>query len=155
MDGKDFLNLTEIYKIMDKRIIKKVLQGNALPKLSQTNSISVYKGELTKRCIVEVNIIIQEAFPALGEGFFKQFNRMIVDFTDQRLRDSADHVIRTCIYPTPTIASFLSYDNRIDLYSYKEIIKMCTTNYNGFEDYKYVENLDKYVHIKDIEDYEL
>ena len=132
-----------------------MLQGNASPKLSQTNSISVYKGELTKRCIVEVNIIIQEAFPALGEGFFKQFNRMIVDFTDQRLRDSADHVIRTCIYPTPTIASFLSYDNRIDLCSYKEIKNMCSSVYNAFEDYNFVESLGKYAHINDIKDYGL
>ena len=101
-------------------------------------------------------VIIKSAFPALEKGFYEQLSRMIKqDFTDKRFADSADHVIRTCIYPTPTIASFLSYDNRIDLYSYKEIIKMCTTNYNGFEDYKYVENLDKYVHIKDIEDYEL
>ena len=155
MDGKDFLNLTEILKTMDKQIIKKVLQQKGSLKSSQTNSISVYKGELTKRCIVEVNIIIQQAFPALSDGFFTQFNRMIVDFTDQRLRDSVDHVIRTCIYPTPTIASFLSYDNRIDLYLYFDIKKMCSTNYNAFEDYKYVESLDRYAHIKDIKQWDL
>ena len=80
---------------------------------------------------------------------------MIVDFTDQRLRDSADHVIRTCIYPTPTIASFLSYDNRIDLCSYKEIKNMCSSVYNAFEDYNFVESLGKYAHINDIKQWDL
>ena len=122
-----------------------------------SNSLSIYKDELTKECIVECNLIIRQAFPTLTQGFFVQLNRLIKEnsFTDQRLREATDHVISTCIYPQPTIAQFLSYDTRIELYSYKDIVKMTDTNRHAFTDYKLVESLDKYASVHDIKKYKL
>jgi len=38
---------------------------------------------------------------------------------------------------------------------YKEIIKMCSSVYNAFEDYNFVESLGKYAHINDIKEWDL
>lgn len=124
---------------------------------TQVNSLSVYKDELTQQTIVECNLIIRQAFPTLGQGFFIQLNRLITEngFTDQRLREATDHVISTCIYPQPTIANFLSYDNRIKLYTYREVVSMTDLNRNAFEDYKLIESLDRYASTYDIKKYKL
>ena len=124
---------------------------------THTNSISVYRGELTSDCIIECNLIVKQAFPSLDVGFFTHFNRLIKEdkFSDDRLRKAVDHVIRSCVYPQPTVAQFLSYDKRIKLYCYNELVKMTDTNRNIFEDYNFVESLGKYAHINDIEQWDL
>jgi len=63
------------------------------------------------------------AFPALPKGFYDVMSEMIQDegFTDERLNDAVKNVIKTCVYPTPTIANILSWDRRIKLYNYKEV----------------------------------
>lgn len=45
------------------------------------------------------------------------------NFTDERLRDAVKHVICTCPYPTPTIANFISFDKKIKLNTYDEMLK--------------------------------
>ena len=125
--------------------------------LTPKNSISIYTGDLSTKTIIKTNKIISDCFPDLEQGFYNQFNRLIKNdgFSDQRLIDAVDHVIKTCIYPRPTIAQFLSYDHRIDLHSYQNIKKMCNTNYNAFEEYQYVESLKKYAHKSDIKKWNL
>jgi len=58
-------------------------------------------------------------------GFFEVFNDMlrVSGFSDQRLRDAVDHVIQNCVYPNPTIAQFLSWDKRIKVLTYEEMLK--------------------------------
>ena len=130
---------------------------NSSKSLATHSSLSIYKDELTKECIVECNLIIRQAFPTLTQGFFVQLNRLIKEnsFTDQRLREATDYVISTCVYPQPTIAQFLSYDTRIDLYTYQDIVKMTDTNRHAFTDYKLVESLGKYASVHDIKKYSL
>ena len=131
--------------------------NKSLKTVSGSSSLSVYKDTLTKECVIECNLIIRQAFPTLGQGFFIQLNRLIAEnnFTDQRLREATDYVISNCIYPQPTIANFLSYDNRIKLYSYNDIRDMCQPGYSAFDYYELIEDLNKYAAINDIKKYGL
>ena len=88
------------------------------------NEISIYSGSLNTDCIVSNTAKIKKAFPALPIDFFDVFtDRLKVNgFNDDRLRDAVDHVIDTCVYPTPTIAQFISFDKRYKIYTYEEMI---------------------------------
>ena len=93
-----------------------------------SNEISIYKGQLTNRCIVENIVLIKKAFPALPLDFYDVFMDMVreTNFTDARLCDAIKHVICTCPYPAPTIANFIGFDKRIKLNSHEEMIKKAT-----------------------------
>jgi len=68
---------------------------------------------------------IQRAFPALPPGFYDIFSDRLKanGFCDERIKDAVSHVIDTCPYPTPTIANFISFDKKIKLYTYQEMVK--------------------------------
>ena len=87
--------------------------------------VSIYKGTLTERCIVESVATIKKAFPALPLSFYDVFMDMLEGFTDDRLRDAVRNVISTCVYPQPTIAQFISFDKRIKVYTYSQYCKLC------------------------------
>jgi hypothetical protein len=102
-----------------------------------------------------------KAFPQLSEEFYDIFQERIAEngFCDSRLTDAVNYVIDNCIYPTPTIASFLSYDKNIKLYTYEQVLKMLDENKKAFKTYKpvYFEQAKKpfYAHVNDIEKYRL
>lgn len=88
--------------------------------------LSLYQGELTHEVLNKSAARIKAAFPNLKPEFFMLLNEMLIKqgFSDQRLIDAVDHVISNCIYPTPTIAQFLSFDKTERLYSYNEMLKI-------------------------------
>lgn len=102
--------------------------------------MSIYKGELTNEVIAASAMKIKAAFPALPIPFYDVFADRIKEnnFCDEKLKASTNHVIDNCIYPSPTVAQFLSYDKRIKLYSYDDMLKMAETNIKAFEQYKAV-----------------
>lgn len=57
-------------------------------------------------------------------GFFEVFSEALVNngFSDSRLQDATSHVIENCVYPAPTIAQFISWDKRIKVVSYEEML---------------------------------
>jgi hypothetical protein len=89
------------------------------------NEISLYRGELTPRCLVECSAKVQKAFPALTPGFFEVFSEAVRNngFSNDRLKDAVSHVIENCVYPAPTIAQFISWDKRIKVLTYEEMLK--------------------------------
>jgi hypothetical protein len=91
------------------------------------NEVSIYRGPLTARVIVESAAKIKKAFPTLPIGFYQVFDERLKEnnFTDSRLTDAVNHVIDTCIYPTPTIANFISFDKRVKVYTYSQYCKLC------------------------------
>lgn len=123
--------------------------------------ISIYNDELTKECIAKENVKLMTAFPALEPGFFKVFSDRIKanNYTDQRLKDAIGYVIDNCVYPTPTIAQFISFDKRIKLYSYDDVLKINEISNTAFQTHRPVRigNLDRpmYATINDIEEYKL
>lgn len=70
---------------------------------------------------------IKKSFPGLPIGFYQVFDERLKanNFTDERLTDAVNHVIDTCVYPTPTIANFISFDRRIKVYTYAQYCKLC------------------------------
>ena len=101
----------------------------------QGGELSVYAGNLTKQGMTSGYSIIKKAFPALSPGFYEILGEMLKEdnFTDERFHDAVKHVLRTCEYPTPTVANFLGYDKRVKLYTYEQICKMCTPENSMFE----------------------
>jgi len=140
----------------------------SLMKTFQSNSnkidgeISLYKGILTLQTIVQCSVKVKKAFPDLPAEFFEVFQEMIKSeaFTDERLMDAVDNVIKTCIYPKPTIAQFISFDKRIKVHKYPEIVKMVEDgDPNAFDRYKRIkfDNLPEavWVHVNDIAKYNI
>lgn len=85
--------------------------------------ISKYSGELTAQALSRSVAKIKASFPQLPPEFYSILIDRVkaVGFCDERLIDSVNYVIDNCIYPTPTIANFLSFDKKKRLYSYKEV----------------------------------
>ena len=114
------------------------------PLISLTNplvfekSMSVYKGDLNLKTVLEQNKNIAQAFPQLPAGFYEIFAERLREkkFTDQRLIDAVSHVIDTCPYPIPTVASFLSYDRCIDLLHHSDLLDMLTDDRHVFDRYE-------------------
>ena len=125
------------------------------------DEISLYKGELTGRIILECSIKVKKAFPELPSDFFEVFQDMIKSekFTDERLMDAVDNVIKTCVYPKPTIAQFISFDKRVKVYKYPDIVKMVDDDPKAFERYKRIEmeGLPEavWIHVNDIAKYNI
>lgn len=69
---------------------------------------------------------IKSAFPGLPIEFHSILSDRIIekDFCDEQLMDAVNHVIDNCIYPTPTIAQFVSFNKNRRLFTYDEMIKM-------------------------------
>lgn len=64
------------------------------------------------------------SFPALSGAFYDMLtDRLFANsFCDERLNMAVEHVIDNCIYPTPTIAQFISFDRKIKLYDYRQML---------------------------------
>ena len=154
----------ELIKRMSEQAMKQ-LQGSSLKSLDlilDKDEISLYKGSLSIPCIIKNTTRIKSSFPALPEGFYEIFSERIKDceFTDERLNDAVNNVIDTCVYPTPTIAQFISWDKRIKIYKYPEIVKMLEDgDPNAFSRYKRIEleGLPEavWIHVNDIAKYKL
>lgn len=89
-----------------------------------SNSLTTYKGELTVPVVIESVKLIKAAFPDLPAEFYDVFQARIKanGFTDGRLRDAVANVIDSCIYPKPTVAQFLSFDRRIKIFTYEQML---------------------------------
>lgn len=126
------------------------------------NEISLYKGTLTGKTLFREIAKIQAAFSALPKEFYDILSSRLADngFTDDRLKDAVNHVIDNCIYPTPTIAQFISFDKRVKVYKYPEIIKMVEDgDPNAFDRYNRIEmeGLPEavWIHINDVAKYNI
>jgi hypothetical protein len=130
--------------------------------LTPLNEISVYSGPLTTESIIKEEAKIKKAFPSLPIDFFDVFTDRIREngFTDTRLKDAVNFVIDNCVYPTPTIAQFISYDKKFKCWSYEEMMK----KWDEFgpelaNSYKPIQFPDRekpvWVHVDDIKKYNL
>ena len=128
----------------------------------QDGEVSIYEGTLNTDCIVSNIARVKKAFPALPRDFFDVFTDRINEsgFNDDRLRDAVNHVIDTCVYPTPTIAQFISFDKKYKVFTYDEMLKKCDEL--GAEIWKSYQSIDLteiekpvYAHINDIKKYHL
>lgn len=122
--------------------------------------MSLYRGDLvTKENMAKNTLKIRKAFPSLPVEFYDVLLEMVKDegFTDERFDDAVNHVIRTCVFPTPTVANFISYDQKIKIYDYDGYLKLCNEgtgkNYRAIK----LRNLPRpvWIHVNDIAEYNL
>jgi hypothetical protein len=127
-----------------------------------SNEISIYNGPLTMDVIINSAAKIRAAFPALPIEFYEVFDERIKGngFCNERLLDAVNHVIDHCVYPTPTIAQFISFDRRFKAFKYEEMLSKLdefgaeiwlsyfSIKYHGMEK-------PLWVHINDIKEFKL
>jgi hypothetical protein len=126
------------------------------------DEISIYTGELTIQCLINNVAVIKKSFPTLPIEFYDIFIDRIKanGFSDSRLNDAVTYVVDSCSYPTPTIAQFISFDKKIKLYKYPEIVEMVEDgDLNAFDRYKRIEleGLPEavWIHVNDIAKYKI
>ena len=114
------------------------------------------------QCLAENQIKLLKAFPALQPAFHDILADRLTanNYCDERLNDAVAHVIDNCIYPTPTIAQFISFDKRMKLYTYGQVLKMNDElSGKAFEYYRPVSigknEFPVYSHLNDIKQYNL
>ena len=85
--------------------------------------ISRYTGELTPQTVSKSIAKVKASFPQLPPEFYNVLIDRVKNagFCDERLIDSVNYVIDNCIYPNPTIANFISFDKKKQLYTYVEV----------------------------------
>lgn len=92
-----------------------------------SNEISVYKGQLTKRALVEQTKRILNIFPKFPQGMLEELKNAFADnnFTDERMKHAVDFVRDTYTgwNRLPNIADFIQYDKKIKTYTYKESLE--------------------------------
>lgn len=104
-----------------------------MPVRFQTHTeVTIYDAVQTEEGVRKCGQRLSAAFPALGPDFFAVlFTRVKeIGIGDVRLLDAVNHVIDHCVYPVPTVANIIAYDQRVKMYDY---IQMCKLNdeYNG------------------------
>lgn len=134
-----------------EQLAKNLQAGQNLPTFATSTSVvakdsdgdfsmSLYSGNLTPEVAIKNVAKVKASFPALPQAFFDILLERVKakGFSNERLTDAVNHVIDTCQYPTPTLASFLSFDRRIKMITYAEL---CNKVDKG-------ESFDSYARIK-------
>ena len=99
--------------------------------------LSLYNGELTEGCFAKNMLKIKQSFPTLPEDWYDVFFERLKakNIGDIRLTDAVNHVVDTCDFSKPTIAKFLNFDRKAEVFTYQEI---CRKVHDGdsFENYQ-------------------
>lgn len=125
------------------------------------DTVSIYAGTLTNEVALSNIVKIKAAFPALPGSFYDVLSSRLIDkgFCDTRLNDAVNHVIDNCIYPTPSIAEFISFDRTIKVKTHEEMCKEAMTYEQIWDTWLPIKfpELPKvlWVHANDIEKYKL
>lgn len=88
--------------------------------------ITAYTGPvMSPKDVLYLSDRITAAFPAMSGEQVKILLGEMMDqgWTAERATDAVDRVIRTCEFPAPTLARFLSHDKKKRLYTYAEMTK--------------------------------
>ena len=98
----------------------------SLQKKADCYEISIYIGESTVKGRATAVSFIKDAFPSLDVGFHKILAQRVtqLEISDERFVDAVNYVIDNCVYPTPTIANFISYDKKIRSLNYAQLINV-------------------------------
>lgn len=104
---------------------------------------------------------LKKAFPQLPSGFYEILSDRLEEnnFTDNRLKDAINNMIDNFTYPIPTVANIISFDKRVKIYSYLDIIEMVnqygTSVWYQYKPVRKIGNIRYFASLKDIETYNL
>lgn len=110
------------------------------PKLESntSNEISLYYDEIANPSDIAKEVqLLTVAFPEITPQFTAVLmNRIFANnFTKQRIHDAISHVLDTFQYKNINIADIISFDRKIQTYSYSEMVVKC-------DQYKTTENFE-------------
>ena len=86
--------------------------------------ISLYgEGKVSPECLALNIVRLKDSFPKLENGWYRQLQHFLETerFTDNRFNDAVENLIKTCVYPEPTIATVLGWDKKIKTYTWNEL----------------------------------
>lgn len=131
------------------------LSPDNLPQIESEgcNSISIYRGELSQEAVAKSVARIKAAFPVLTPGFYVVLIDRMKEkgFSDERLKDSVNNVIDNCFYPTPSIANFLSFDSRVKIISYQELMNIVGDQRDSWSNYSRIRIKGKGFFVKKVD----
>lgn len=99
-----------------------------MPTIQDSNSISIYGGELTKNELAKQSAKVIKAFPKFPKSMLDILKDRFIEngFNDERMIAAVNHVVDS--YQgwdkLPNIANFVSFDYRIKKYTYLELCDM-------------------------------
>lgn len=111
-------------------------------KEGQFSGMSLYNDPLLTSKEEKVGVkLLSYSFPALPATFYEVLHSMLIDesFTGERFKDAVKNVIKTCVYPTPTIASILNWDKTVRLYTYQEMLVLHQEDPDVFNKFEKIE----------------
>lgn len=116
----------------------------------QITEISVFSGQIATEDEMKSEVKkLMAAFPEIKTDFLiVLFDRMIdKKFTKERVREAINNVIDTNPYQRPSIADIVSFDRKIKVYTYSEILAKCRPGYSAFDYFKKIEinGLKRYI----------
>ena len=117
------------------------------------NGITLYNDKQAEpRLIAEEVVKLKSAFPAISNEFLDVLSERIYanNFTEERIRDAVVYVLDNFRYRQPTIADVISFDKRVKVYSYAQILRMLVeVGPSVWNDYKPVkiEGVDRTVYV--------
>lgn len=84
---------------------------------------------------------LKAAFPKLQKSWFDLLDEMLdeVNFSNQKFKDAVMHLIKTCPYPEPTLASLLNYDKTVKSFTYEEVLEHNNRFPNTMRNFKEIE----------------
>ena len=102
--------------------------------------MSVYVGMMDKKSFEKAMLRLKIAFPNITKEFLTLlFDRFVSrGFSNERVKDSVDYLIDNYKYPTPTIAEIISYDAKVRLLTYDQVMKIHNEIGKAFDMYSAV-----------------
>ena len=126
-----------------------------LAKTTDSNSISVFRGELTKAELVRQSKRLFAAFPKINKGFLEVLKDRFASngFTDERMIAAVDFVIDNYVGwdKLPAIADFIQFDRKVRVYSWAESVQQGQSNFVCID----VGNKPKWILQQDFEKYKI
>lgn len=101
-------------------------QEDLIENSNNKGEVSVYgEGKVSTTVLAECFVSLKKAFPRLPNGWYDILEKLLDTerFTDKRLIDATMNLIKTCIYPEPTIANILNFDKKFKVWTYDDILK--------------------------------
>ena len=115
-------------------------QSQSIMTQTLSDEVSIYgKGKLSEKAIVKETTKILQAFPKMPTSMYNLLKDRFKEngFTDERLKDSVNHVIDT--YEgwdkLPNIANFIQFDKKVKVYEYRELTKLVHERLADMHDY--------------------
>lgn len=83
---------------------------------------------------------LRDSFPKAEDGVFRVLSTAVVEdgMTAEQLADAVRHLVRNHRYATFTPADILSFDSRVPLYTYREVLRLVDRDEARFEDFHVV-----------------